>query len=148
MLKFIMFIAAVGVATPSATAYAADSAFVRTDRYTLVSTAVPREQIEPLAAIVTMTFGPDVVTIADALDTLLLGSGYRWRTPNAPLDASASGSTAPGSTGDRIFNRLPLPAVNRTMGPMSLTDALTAVAGRAWRLESDPVERTVWFELE
>ncbi len=41
---------------------------------------------------------------------------------------------------------LPLPAVHRSLGPMTLRDALKTLAGPAFNLVQDPVHRLITFE--
>ena len=41
----------------------------------------------------------------------------------------------------------PLPDVHRTLGPMSLKDALETLAGPSWYLVQDPLNRFVSFEI-
>ncbi|MER8207575.1 hypothetical protein, partial [Acinetobacter baumannii] len=38
-------------------------------------------------------------------------------------------------------------AVQHRLGPISLLDALTIIGGPAWRLDIEPVERTVCYVL-
>ncbi len=49
-------------------------------------------------------------------------------------------------TFSELLNR-PLPAVQRKIGPMRLSEALQVVAGPAWRMSVDEVNREVCFVL-
>jgi len=71
-------------------------------------------------------------TVGEALRHVLQRSGYSL-CPDSPAVA-------------RLFHR-PLPAVHHDLGPISLLDALTIVGGPAWRLDIDPVERSVCYAL-
>ena len=46
---------------------------------------------------------------------------------------------------DQLLNELLLPAIDRTLGPIHLNDALETVAGEAWNLMIDETQRTIWF---
>lgn len=105
--------------------------YVRTDRYTLVSIDTKPEQMSPLLSVVDIQFSKNIQTIGGALTELLEGSGYQW-------DMSKERNDALGT--------LPLPVVVRQIGPVRLRDALITIAGTAWHLKVDEVNRQVWFE--
>jgi conjugative transfer region protein (TIGR03748 family) len=108
-------------------------AWVRQDRYTLVSTRPTLEQRQPLFQLITVQISPALhATVGDALRHALQRSGY-----------SLCGNRAEVTT---LFSR-PLPAVQHQLGPMALLDALTILGGPAWRLVIDPVERSVCYAL-
>ncbi len=108
-------------------------AWVRQDRYTLVSTRPTLEQRQPLFQLITMQISPALhATVGDALRHVLQRSGYS-------LCANRGEVTT-------LFSR-PLPAVQHQLGPMALLDALTILGGPAWRLVIDPVERSVCYAL-
>ncbi|MNJ51132.1 hypothetical protein D3C77_464290 [compost metagenome] len=71
-------------------------------------------------------------TIGEALRHVLQRSGYALCADSAEVD--------------RLFRR-PLPAVQHQLGPISLLDALTIIGGPAWRLDINPVDRTVCYAL-
>lgn len=48
---------------------------------------------------------------------------------------------------DAIGRSRPLPAVQRDIGPVKLSEALQVLAGPAWRLKVDEVNREICFEL-
>ena len=104
----------------------------RTDRYTLVSIEATSDQSKPLSTITSVSLGRDVASVGDAINELLKGSGYRWQSQDSS---------------DQLLNDLPLPAVVRTMGPIRLSDALQTLAGEAWVLRTDNLNRVVWFEV-
>ncbi|WP_104961211.1 PilL N-terminal domain-containing protein [Pseudomonas sp. XWY-1] len=108
-------------------------AWVRQDRYTLASTWPTLEQRQPLYQLINVQIAPVLhATVGEALRHVLQHSGYSL-CPDNPAVA-------------RLFHR-PLPAVHHDLGPISLLDALTIIAGPAWRLAIDPVERNVCYVL-
>ncbi|QAX80327.1 pilus assembly protein [Yersinia hibernica] len=107
---------------------------VRYDKYTLVSTRPADAQRDPLNQMVDITMPAQLVrSVGDGLRYLLLESGY---------------SLCPASS--TVFAELlsrPLPAVQRSIGPVRLSEALQVLAGPAWRLHVDDVNREVCFNL-
>lgn len=107
---------------------------VRYDRYTLVSTRPADAQMDPLNQVVDITMPAQLVsTVGEGFRYLLLESGY-------------SLCSATSAAFSELLSR-PLPAVQRTIGPLKLSEALQVVAGPAWRLKVDEVNREVCFEL-
>ncbi|PSS58905.1 PilL N-terminal domain-containing protein [Pseudomonas sp. BBP2017] len=108
-------------------------AWGRQDRYTLVTTRPTLEQRQPLYQLVNVQIAPALhASIGEALRHVLKRSGYAL--------------CADSAAADRLFRR-PLPAVQHQLGPISLLDALTIIGGPAWRLDIDPVDRTVCYAL-
>jgi type IV pili sensor histidine kinase/response regulator len=107
---------------------------VRYDRYMLVSTRPADSQRDPLNQMIDITMPPQLVrSVGDGFRYLLLESGY---------------SLCPSSSS--MFTELlsrPLPGVQRSIGPVRLSEALQIVAGPAWRLRVDDVNREVCFVL-
>lgn len=108
---------------------------VMVNRYTVVAPVPTADQRDPLETIVRITFPPFVSDLGGAVDYLLARSGYRL------ADAMASGES------QLILLRRPLPASQRTLGPMSLRRALETLGGEAFWLVEDPVHRLVAFEI-
>lgn len=107
--------------------------WVRQDRYTMVSTQPTLDQRQPLYQLINVQIAPALhATVGEALHHVLQHSGYTL-CPDNPAVA-------------RLFRR-PLPAVHHDLGPISLLDALTVIGGPAWRLDIDPVERSVCYAL-
>ncbi|MCH5049191.1 MULTISPECIES: TcpQ domain-containing protein [Pectobacterium] len=107
---------------------------VRYDRYTLVSTRPADSQRDPLNQMIDITMPPQLVrSVGDGFRYLLLESGY-----------SLCPSTS--STFSELLGRS-LPGVQRNIGPVRLSEALQIVAGPAWRLRVDDVNREVCFVL-
>ncbi len=105
---------------------------VHTDRYTLHAVAPRADQAAPMNAIINVSMGKDVLTVGDAVREILKGSGYRWSSKR---------------DNDKLLDTLPLPAIVREMGPITLSDALKTVAGESWELRTDHLNRIVWFEI-
>lgn len=107
---------------------------VRYDRYTLASTRPADAQRDPLNQIIEIRMPQQVVrTVGEGLRYLLLESGYSLCNGDATVFAE-------------LFSK-PLPAVQRSVGPVRLTEALQVLAGPAWRLHVDDVNREVCFVL-
>jgi conjugative transfer region protein (TIGR03748 family) len=107
--------------------------WVRQDRYTLVNTQPTLEQRQPLYQLITVQIAPALhANVGEALRHVLQQSGYTLCPDSAAVD--------------RLFSR-PLPAVHHQLGPISLLDALNIIGGPAWRINIDPVDRTVCYTL-
>jgi len=105
-------------------------------RYSFANTEPTRAQRDLLAVIIELRFPTSLRTVGDALNTLLLNSGYRL------ADLDSSDPLLP------VLLNSTLPAVQRKLGPISLRSALTVLAGPTWRLVVDPVHRLVSFDLK
>ncbi|MBH3156880.1 PilL N-terminal domain-containing protein [Serratia ureilytica] len=106
---------------------------VRYDRYLLVSTDPAAVQRDPLSQIIDIRIPASVnPTVADALRYALRQSGYSLCATGA-----ANG----------VLYRQALPAVQYQLGPMRLRTALQVLAGPAWQLEVDDVQRVVCHSL-
>jgi len=108
---------------------------IQTGRYTTINPIASDQQIKILTVVVTVVFNKNVTTVGDAVSHLLLRSGYR--------QASLSSSDPMIPT---LLNS-PLPAIHRQLGPITIENALRVLAGEAWDLVVDPVNRMVSFEL-
>ncbi|ECM2104790.1 hypothetical protein NL96_15725 [Salmonella enterica subsp. enterica serovar Muenchen] len=106
----------------------------RSGRYTLVSVKSADAQREPLNQLIDITMpGQLVNSVGDGFRYLLFQSGY-----------SLCGRY--GADFAELLKR-PLPAVQRKIGPMRLSEALQVVAGPAWRMSVDEANREVCFVL-
>ena len=74
-------------------------------------------------------------TVLEGLLEILRGTGYRL---------AAEGAADPEIG---LLYRQPYPEVQRSVGPVELGAALERLAGPAWRLVTDPVNRLVSFEV-
>ncbi|MBW5814216.1 MULTISPECIES: TcpQ domain-containing protein [Yersinia] len=107
---------------------------VRYDRYTLVDSKPLAAQRDPLNQMVDITMPTQRVrSVGDGFRYILLESGY-------------SLCSISSSVFTELLNK-PLPGVQRSIGPLRLSDALQILAGPAWRLRVDDVNREVCFTL-
>ena len=108
---------------------------VQVGRYLTVAPIPTAEQLEPLSVIVNVRFPRSLQTVGGALQHLLPPSGYQLAdTRHADRQLA-------------VLMTRPLPEVHRQIGPMTLQEALTTLAGEGWQLEVDPVHRLVSFRL-
>lgn len=107
---------------------------VRYERYTLASTAPTPGQKDLMTQIVDVTIPPALSpTVKDALDYIILRSGYTL-------------CDAPTPEVSTLYT-LPLPAAHYQLGPMTLRNTLSVLAGSAFDLQVDEVSRHVCFVL-
>ncbi len=107
---------------------------VQVGRYSLHAASPTAAQTDLLVTTVTLQFPKRIQTVGEAVGYLLQRSGYRL------ADVETIGPDTVS-----LF-ALPLPAVHRSLGPMTLHDALKTLAGPAYRLVQDPVHRLITFE--
>ncbi|EGB0931751.1 PilL N-terminal domain-containing protein [Escherichia coli] len=113
--------------------YAASPEVVRYDRYLLVDTSPSAAQRAPLEQTIDIRIPASLSpTVADAMRYALRQSGYSLC------------STTPVN---RVLYNQMLPAVHYQLGPMRLSQALQILAGSAWQLEVDSVQRIVCHSL-
>lgn len=106
---------------------------VRYDRYLLVSTDPSAAQRAPLEQIIDIRIPASLTpTVADAMRYALKQSGY---------------SLCAVTPSNAILYNQSLPAVHYQLGPMRLNTALQVMAGSAWQLEADDVQRIVCHSL-
>lgn len=105
---------------------------VQVGRYSTLAPVPTAAQTDPLAASVQVTFPARVRTIGDAADYLLSQSGYRLSAQSRAM---------------RLLLEKPLPGTQRSLGPLSLMQALETLGGQPYALKIDPVGRLVAFEL-
>jgi len=103
-------------------------------RYSLFTATPTQAQAELLTTTMTVRFPNRIQTVGEAVRYLLQRSGYRL----ANVESIGPDTVA-------LF-ALPLPAVHRSLGPMTLREALETLAGSAFHLAQDPVHRLVTFE--
>ena len=105
---------------------------IRLARYTLQSATAEAGQLDLLAALIEIEFPPHIETAGDAIDYVLLRSGYRRiETPDA----------------QRTMD-LPLPRAHRKIGPLDLRSAIQTLAGEPWHLHEDHIQRVIWLTLK
>ena len=108
---------------------------VQVGRYQTVMLRPDENQIDLLSVVVTRELPEHIKTVGQAVATLLDGSGYRL------LSADLA---EPYRT---LLFSLPLPDVQRQLGPLTLRQALELLTGPAFRLVVEPTYRLVSFDL-
>lgn len=111
------------------------SAETQIGRYTSVSNTASFAQKNLLATEIKVTFPDQVQNLKTAFELLLESSGYRLSQKSLDVDID-------------VLYEQPLPDVHKTLGPMSLREALQTLAGSTWALVTNPVDRTVSFKLD
>jgi type IV pili sensor histidine kinase/response regulator len=115
-------------------AYATDSA-VMVGRYSTIDPKPLNYQEDLFDVIVRVGFPNGIDTVGQALEHLSARSGFRVTSDQASCPSLP------------ILLSLPLPAVHRELGPMSLLDALKTLAGPTHYLVIDPVHRLISFQV-
>ncbi len=108
---------------------------VQTGRYSIVQNIPPVDQLNPLKVVIRTRVPQSINSVGQTVEFLLARSGY------VLADASVLSEEA------KVLLDLPLPAIHRTIGPMTLDRALNTLSGEAFELIVDPVHRKVAFEL-
>ena len=133
---FLPILTAMGVAgLGMAISPGVNAAEVQVGRYSTLPAMPTVAQADLLATTITVSFPARIVTVGEAVQYLLQRSGYRL----------AAGHVMASETADLLT--LPLPAVHRHLGPITLKQAMETLVGPAFRLIHDPVHRLVSFEL-
>lgn len=104
---------------------------IQTDRYTLVELEDPTKNYVLDQVIDTSLPKNLSLTIKDGMDYVLNQSGF---------------TLCENSEVNVLYSKK-LPKIHYKIGPVKLSDALQIMAGRAWQVAVDDVERTVCFEL-
>ena len=107
---------------------------IQIGRYSTTTTAPMPAQAELLSTTVILRFPERIQTVGEAVRYLLQRSGYRLADPERVSSETMA-----------LF-ALPLPAVHRSLGPITLREALQTLAGPAFPLVQDPVHRLITFE--
>jgi len=100
-------------------------------RYISVKAETTQEQRDLMSVIVQLHFPKKVQNVADALDYALLRSGYI-------IDNNKNNNLA-----KRVLNQQLLPRVHRQIGPATLIDIIQTLAGPAFKIEENPLLRTI-----
>jgi len=100
--------------------------WVRVGRYSAVAPGPTEVERHPLQTIVQIQYPREIATVRQALQYTLRRSGYKL-------------------AGSGVLASKPLPEVHRRLGPMTLEQALETLAGPAFELRSDDLNRTVAF---
>ena len=105
---------------------------LRSGRYTLIELSPAQDQRDLLQQVVDVTIPPTAgATVTDGLRYILLQTGYQLCSGNDETQA---------------LDRLPLPAAHIHLGPMTLKNALTILAGDVGELQVNSTLREVCFE--
>ncbi len=81
-----------------------------------------------------ISFKHNIKSVGQAINYLLSDTGYKLTRHH------------PDKRVHTLF-RLSLPKIHRNMGPLTLAQALTVLAGEPWSLSVDPINRLVSFQL-
>lgn len=134
MIKYFLLISSLMTVSQGVMAERQD--VVHVDRYTMYQAKPTSAQKDLLAVMININMPDHVDTVGDTFQHLLERSGYSLAS------IEASDPALP------ILLSKPLPIVHRHLGPMSLRSALSTLAGPAWQLIEDPVNRMVSFQLQ
>ncbi len=107
---------------------------IQVGRYSMLTTIPSPAQVDLMETTLKLRFPERIQSVGEATQYLLQRSGYRLISEDVMMPEMAA-----------LFT-LPLPAVHRTLGPMTLREALATLAGPAFQLVQDPVHRLVAFE--
>ena len=113
------------------TSYALAEQEVVFSRYTLQQPTASAAQSDPLSVTLRVHFPPSITFIGEAIDYLLLQSGFS-RVKNGDVDAMN-------------FMQMRLPKIHRSIGPISLENALLTILGEPWKLKVNKIHRTISF---
>ena len=106
---------------------------LQVDRYTGYKTDATLEEVNPLLVLTQINFPSAIKTVQQAIDHALQRSGYRmdWQQSSEAYD---------------IFSGLDMPLVHRKLNLMTLKDAIATLAGEAWQLLIDSVNRKLLIQ--
>lgn len=113
-----------------------DPSETRIGRYSTVNPGPTPSQKSLLDTIIHTRFHQRITTVGQALDFLLMRSGYRLMKEDQK------------NVSLMILYNYPLPEVHRDIGPIKLRDALQTLAGPAYRMVIDPLSRVITFDVK
>ena len=108
---------------------------VQVGRYQSAMLEPDQTQVDLLSVIIRRELPKEINTVGQAVASLLNGSGYRLLSADL-ADPYRS-----------VLFALPLPEVQRQLGPLSLRQALELLSGPAYQLVIQPTYRLLTFEL-
>jgi len=111
-----------------------DETRIQVGRYAYVNAAATPDQKDLLRVVIQTSIPNDITTIGDAVDFLLMRSGF------AMADKEKQGAYV-----SQLLAK-PLPYAHRNLGPITLKDALLLLVGNAYWMKADPVHRLIAFE--
>ncbi len=109
---------------------------VMVGRYLSIAAIPVPSQQQLLQQQIQIKFSQNVFTVKQAIQGILQFSGYRL-----------ANTKAMGNAAKAMLN-LPLPEVDRTLGPTSLEQGLMTLAGKPFYLLVDPVHRLIAYEIK
>ena len=109
---------------------------VKINRYSYTTTEPGLYQQELLSVVVSVTFPKSIETVGEALEFILLQSGYQLDESNASDDSQYSLYT------------LMLPEAQRVFTTVTLKSVLEALGNESYLLIVNPVKRTISYQLK
>lgn len=109
---------------------------IQTDRYTFVTPVPDKSEIDPLSVNVKLAFPPSVKTVRDAIDFVLINSGWVLALDKSNDDALA------------ITLERPLPQIQRSLSLLPLRTVLQLLVGPYYVPVEDPLRRIYTFDLK
>ena len=122
-----------GIMTQSVLADTSDTVL---GRYLTTATEPLPAQTDLLSQSFDVHFPRDIVTVGSAIKYLLNNSGYQIVDTHTLDPASIQ------------MLLLPLPDIDRDLGPMTLLQGLQTLAGQTFQVVVDPVHRLIAFRLK
>jgi conjugative transfer region protein (TIGR03748 family) len=104
-------------------------------RYLTASAQPSKAQQDLMSQVIQIRFPQEVQTVGDAIAHVLRFSGYSL------VDETRQSPSLKNTL------KKQLPVIDRNFGPMSLKDALSTLAGPAFTLMQDPLNREVNFKI-
>ncbi len=132
---FIAVLLSAVVALPSFGQAINSSQSVSFNRSTKVQVGVSAEQLNPLSAVVEIEFNDQIQTVGQAIRKILTDCGFRLSNEKPAPEQN-------------FLMGLPLPQVHQSLGPMTVTDALKILGGEGYTVETNPIARTVTYNLK
>lgn len=135
MKKFIVLSVLLIISTNS---YSKEFRKLQTDRYTAIFLKPSMGQINPLEDIVQIRFPVTTITLYDAVAYALDGSGYSLVSEKLWTEEM------------KIMLNSKLPVVQRDLvkNPMTLFNVIEVLAGKPFKVVTDPLRRRLSFELK
>ncbi|MET1256937.1 LysM peptidoglycan-binding domain-containing protein [Aliikangiella maris] len=107
------------------------NSYVQSSRYAEIDISAKQEQIDPLSVVINFSFPRETSTVGDALYLITAPSGYRFKLDE--LDIAY------------ILFEMPLPEVHKQLGPMTLRNAISILAGKGFTPQVDEATRLISF---
>ena len=136
ILQLICSLSLIFILSYSVLSFSDESNDTQVGRYITVENKPSYAQIDLLSQTIQIHFPQNVQTVGDAMNYVLRLSGYSL-VPINQMNSSL-----------KITLSKPLPAIDRSLGPMSLSAALCILVGTPFYLVNDPINRMVDFHLK